>query len=93
MGQTRRRPTSASITFCTSHLPKAIVLLFQVLAVAVEMSSGLRKSMENKASERAVEEQMTQEQTWGWRIGGRVLRSGTKNFFVKGIRTSCPFYL
>lgn len=81
------------ITFCILHLPKAIVLWSQLLTVAGEMSNGLRKSMENKASERAMEEQMTQEQTWRWRKGGRVLKAGVENFLVKRIRTLCPFEL
>lgn len=49
-------------------------------------SSGLRKSMENKAPERTVNKQMTQEQTGvgggmeGWR--GKRWRLGLETFFV-----------
>lgn len=60
------------------------VLQSQLLANSREMSGGLRRSMESKAPERAVDKQITQEQIWRW---------GERETFAKSIRASCPFYL
>lgn len=46
MGQSRKGTASASVTFCTSHLPKAMALWFQLLAAAGKISSDRRRSME-----------------------------------------------